>query len=152
MLRYMQKHGRRESYEEQLKKALAVIMEKEEDKAVPRRTIYWKEHGNHPAWWIFESERIQELLFGVTILTDAWKLWGLDEYAEYALNSLDHVLRYHFDKGMIYTSFLNGDREDYTTVCCLAIPFVDAALAFADYAPEAAERFRRAAGQIAEYI
>lgn len=152
MLRYMQKHGRRESYEEQLKKALAVIMEKEEDKAVLRRTIYWKEHGNHPAWWIFESERIQELLFGVTILTDAWKLWGLDEYAEYALNSLDHVLRYHFDKGMIYTSFLNGDREDYTTVCCLAIPFVDAALAFADYAPEAAERFRRAAGQIAEYI
>lgn len=152
MLRYMQKYGRRESYERLLEKALSVIMEKEEDRAVPRRTIYQKEHGGHAAWWIFESERIQELLFGVTILTDAWKLWGRDEYAEYALNSLDHVLKYHFDKGMIYTSFLNGIKEDYTTVCCLIIPFVDAALAFVEYAPEAAERYRKAAGQIAEYI
>lgn len=152
MLRYMQKFGRKEGYESQVKKALAVVMEKKEDKAVPRRTIFWKEHGGHPAWWIFGSERIQELLFGVTILTDAWKLWGKDEYAQYALNSLDHVLKYHFDAGMIYTSFTNENREDYTTVCCLIIPFVDAALTFADYAPDAAKRYRKAAKQIAEYV
>ena len=57
-----------------------------------------------------------------------------------------------FDHGMIYTDFLNGGREDYTTVCCLIIPFIDAALVLAEDHPSYAEKYRRAAGEIADYL
>ena len=152
MLRYMLRYGQREEYLQKLKPALAIILEQDEKKALPRRTIFDKGHKNAPPYSIFESNRIQEQLFGVTILTDAYRLTGEEKYFRYLTGALDCVLQHHFDHGMIYTDFLNGGREDYTTVCCLIIPFIDAALVLAEDHPSYAEKYRRAAGEIADYL
>ncbi len=92
------------------------------------------------------------MLFGVTILLDAYALTGDEEYYTYFTGALNAVLEKHFDNGMIYTQFLNGEKEDYTTVCCLIIPFVDAAVFLKEREPQLAERYRTAAGQIAAYL
>lgn len=150
MLRYMARYGQQKEYWDKLLPALEIITEENEKKAIPRRTIFHQEHNGAPPYSIFESERIQEQLFGATILTDAYRLTGEQKYLKYLTGALDCVLEHHFDHGMIYTNFLNGEREDYTTVCCLIIPFIDAALALKDYA--FAEKYRLAAKEIAEYL
>ena len=152
MLRYMLRYGKREKYLTRLKKAFETILEKDEKKATPRGTIFNRPHGGEDSYYIFESGRIQELLFGVTILTDAYRLTGNPEYFEYFTGALDNVLKNHFDNGMIYTGFLNGEKEDYTTVCCLIIPFVDAAILLEKTHPVHAQRYREASGKIAAYL
>ncbi len=152
MLRYMARYGQRAEYWDKLIPALEVITEKDEQKAIPRRTIFYKEHKGAPPYSIFESGRIQEQLFGVTILLDAYRLTGEKEYLKYFTGALDCVLEHHFDYGMIYTEFLNGEKEDYTTVCCLIIPFVAAALTLQEEDPAVAKKYRAAAGEIAEYL
>lgn len=152
MLRYMLRYGKKEAFLKHVRKGLKPIMEKDVNKALPRGTIYYKAHNGAPPYSIFESGRIQEQLFGITILTDAYKLTGKKKYLQYFTRSLDCVLKHHFDNGMIYTRFLNGDREDYTTVCALIIPFVDAVLTLRETHPEQAERYRAAAAKIAAYL
>lgn len=152
MLRYMARYGQRAEYWNKLLPALEIITEKDEKKAIPRRTIFYKEHKGDPPYSIFESGRIQEQLFGVTILLDAYRLTGDKRYFDYLTGALDCVLEHHFDHGMIYTDFLNGEKEDYTTVCCLMIPFVDAALALKEENSALAEKYRAAAGEIAGYL
>ena len=152
MLRYMARYGQRAEYWNKLLPALEIITEKDEKKAISRRTIFYKEHKGDPPYSIFESGRIQEQLFGVTILLDAYRLTGDKRYFDYLTGALDCVLEHHFDHGMIYTDFLNGEKEDYTTVCCLMIPFVDAALALKEENSALAEKYRAAAGEIAGYL
>lgn len=152
MLRYMLRFEKNGKYIKEVKKGLAVIMEKDEAKALPRRTIYYKRHKNAPPYTVFESARIQELLFGVTILTDAYKFTGKKKYFYYLTRALNSVLKYNFDNGMIHTVFLNGKKEDYTTVCCLIIPFVDAAILLRETHPQLAEKYRIAAEKIAAYL
>lgn len=148
----MARYGQRAEYWNKLLPALEIITEKDEKKAIPRRTIFYKEHKGDPPYSIFESGRIQEQLFGVTILLDAYRLTGDKRYFDYLTGALDCVLEHHFDHGMIYTDFLNGEKEDYTTVCCLMIPFVDAALALKEENSALAEKYRAAAGEIAGYL
>lgn len=152
ILRYMLRYGKKASFFKHVRRGLKPITEKDVTKAVPRGTIYYKKHKGAPPYSIFESGRIQEQLFGITILTDAYKLTGRKNYFNYFTRSLDCILKYHFDNGMIYTRFLNGEKEDYTTVCCLIIPFVDASLALRDTHPALSERYREAAAQIAAYL
>ena len=152
MLRYMQKNGANEKFMKMIEDALSIVMEENESKAVPRQTILKKPHGNSPEYAIFESFRIQEQLFGVTILTDAYKLTGDKRYLEYVTGSLNSVLDNNFDNGMIYTNAFNSEKEDYTTVCCLIIPFIDAALLLEKENPELSARYKNAAKLIVEYL
>lgn len=150
--RYMRRYGKKSSWIAKLKKELDIITERDETKALPRRCIYYKPREGRPAYWIFDSFRIQELLFGVTILTEAYKLTGAKKYRDYLVRSLNTVLKHNFDNGMIYTDSFNGEKEDYTTVCCLIIPFVDAALLLKEEDPVLAEKYEREATQIVEHL
>ena len=152
MLRYMLRYGKKEKYLKRLRAAFETVLQKDEQKAVPRCTIFNQPHGGEDAYYIFESGRIQELLFGVTILTDAYRLTGNEEYFTYFTGALDNVLKNHFDNGMIFTGFLNGEKEDYTTVCCLIIPFADAAVLLEKTHPTYAARYREACEKIAAYL
>lgn len=154
MLRYMQRYGKRGCgrFFGRIERAFSEIMEQDERKAIPRRTVFNKPYKNEDSYFIFQSNRIQELLFGVTIFTDAYKLTGKKIFLEYAVGGLNSVLSKHFDNGMIYTEFLNGGKEDYTTVCCLIIPFVDMAVLLKDTDTELSEKFTRAVSLIAEYL
>lgn len=57
MLRYMARYGQRAEYWDKLIPALEVITEKDEQKAIPRRTIFYREHKGAPPYSIFESGR-----------------------------------------------------------------------------------------------
>ena len=154
MLRYMQRYGTKgcDSFFQRIEKSFSEIMEQDETKAIPRRTVLNKPYKNEDSYFIFESNRIQELLFGVTIFTDAYKLTGKPVFLEYAVGGLNSVLSKHFDNGMIYTEYLNGGKEDYTTVCCLIIPFVDMAVLLRDSDPALSQRFRQVSASIAAYL
>ncbi len=154
MLRYMLRYGQKgcEAYQERIQNTFKIILEKDVEKAIPRVTVFHKAHKGEPPYYIFESGRIQELLFGVTILQDAYRLTGEEEYFTYFTGALNAVLERHFEDGMIYTQFLNGEKEDYTTVCCLIIPFVDAAVMLKESHPALAARYREASKRIADYL
>lgn len=150
--RYMQRYGKKRSWLAKLRKEVAILTERDATKAIPRRCIYYKPHAGRRAYFTFESFRIQELLFGVTILMEAYKTTGMKKCRDYMIRSLNGVLKHNFDNGMIFTDSFNGDKEDYTTVCCLIIPFVDAALLFKEEDPTLSEKYERAAAKIAEHL
>ncbi len=150
--RYMLKHGKKRSWLAKLNKESKIILERDENKAIPRRCIYFKPHENRPAYWIYKSFRIQELLFGATILMERYKVTGEKKSLDYARRVLDTVIKYNFDNGMIFTNSFNGEKEDYTTVCCLIIPFIEGMLLFEKEKPKLSEKYKIVAKQIAEHL
>lgn len=118
MLVNMRLHNSRK-YDAVVREELDIIMGKR--KPVPRRTILPYPADGYPAWHIFQSNRVQEQFFGVSILLEAYKLYQRPELLEYATAALQELVADHMKDGMVY----NG--EDYTTVCCPMIPLVDMA-------------------------
>ena len=132
MLRFLMKYkgelGSKEvaDYEAKIRSLLNVITETDENKAVPRRTIFSKPYEKYPAYNIFESTRIQEEFFGITILLDAFKYFNEAKYYEYAVNTLNSLIdHYQLSDGRLERCYDSGKKEDYTTVCCAMIPVVD---------------------------
>lgn len=155
MLRYMMKYGKNQAYEEHIKELLAVVMEKDENKAVARRTIlHIPQKNGLPAYHIYNSTRIQEQFFGVSILLDAYKYWGEEEYLEYAVRALNTLIDvYQKEDGRLerYDDW-NGCMMDYTTVCCLIIPIVDMALYFEDKDDGLYQKYKKSAEKMVEYL
>lgn len=104
-----------------IKEELKVIMGKGE--YVSRRTIVPHKTEEYAPYHICESGRVQEQLFGVSILLEAYRLYNDKEILEFAINTLDEIALNYTKDGMI----LNGNKEDYSTVCCPMIPIVDMA-------------------------
>ncbi len=106
---------------------LNIITEKDEDRAVMHRTILNKPHDRFPAYNVYKSCRVQELAFGTTILLDAYKYFGDEEYLTYAVGATKCLIsHYQKDDGRIEVDWGNA-CEDYTTVCCPMIPLCDMA-------------------------
>lgn len=112
--------GNHRKYDRIVRKELDIIMGKGE--YVPCRTIVPHEENGFPAYHIYKSQRVQEQFFGVSILLEAFRVYGEEELLEYAVAALKTLTDYHMINGMVF----NG--EDYTTVCCPAIPLVDMAI------------------------
>ena len=128
------------------KKELADIMGKN-NVIIPRRTIVPYKTEKYDAYHIAESNRIQEQFFGVSILIEAYKLYGDREFLEHAVSALlELVNNWITDKGMIY----NG--EDYTTVCAPVIAIVDMANILKDIGDERSVIFQQAAIKVAEFL
>ena len=139
MLRYMRVYGRDAAMENQVKAVLGVIMTDDERKAVPRLSLfpkaqpeYQKEYGipalsPYNAW---RSNRVQEMLFGVTTLLDAFRTLGDIKYLDYAALVLKAAICDYLKPDGMIERFNPWYRiyEDYTTVTCLIIPVVDMAL------------------------
>ena len=125
MLRYMMRFGANKKYERAVKKELAAITARDEKQALPRQTIWYKPHGGFPAYNVYESGRMQEQFFGITILLDAYRYFGIRKYLDYAVRSLKSVLRLcQKEDGRLARA---DTGEDYTTVCCPMIPVCDMA-------------------------
>ncbi len=141
------------SYEGKLKELLDIITEEDEIRAVPRRTIFKHPHKSFGPYNIFDSYRIQEQFFGVTILLDAYKYFGDEKYYEYAIGATDCLIRdYIKEDGRIEVSWGIGARDDYTTVCCPMIPICDMALFLHGKDEKRAETYLKIASNMAEYL
>ncbi len=114
---------------------------------IPRKTILPRKTEEYAAFHISHSNRIQEQFFGVSILLEAYKLYGEEEYLEFAVSALmELVQNWITSDGMIY----NG--EDYTTVCAPVIPMVDMALLLSSLGDGRAAVFEDTAVRIAEFL
>lgn len=152
MLKYMLRFGRVEAYDRKLQEFFDVFLTTIEEKAVVRMTLFDKPHGDFPAYSIYKSRRIQEQHFAISMLLDAYKLYGEERFLTYAVGAMNCIID-HYQKadGRLETGH-GGKDEDYSTVCCLIIPFVDMALFFKDKDPVLYEKYRTAAGKLAQHI
>jgi len=140
------------TYENKALRLLSVVTEKDPEKAVARRTILDKPFKEYPAYNVFCSRRIQEQFFGITLLLDAYRYFNDKEYLDYAVGAIDCLIdNYQKSDGRIETSQC-GEKEDYTTVCCAMIPFVDMAVFLKHVRPELSKKYFEAARKMAEYL
>ena len=157
ILRYMQKYGKSPALIKKIKPALDLITTHNESEAKDRETIFYKARAGYPAYHVFNSMRIQEQFFAVTILLDAYKLFGVKKYLTYAVKTLECALK-HYQKadGRIETrrpwTPENEPGEDYTTVCCPLIPIVEVAAFLKETEPEKSAYFYACAEKAAEYV
>lgn len=152
MIRFMLFKGEKKIYSDKLKEFFEIFLATDETKAVKRLTVFDKPYGKYPAWHIFDSERIQEQAFAITILTDAYKLYGERKYFDYATKTLNCFIdRYQKEDGRLETPH-GGKPEDYSTVCCLIIPIVDMALLMKGKDDGLYRKYSESATKLAEYV
>ena len=154
VLRYMQRYGSKPALVKKVKKELAVITERDENKAKDRQTIFYKAREGYPAYNVFNSNRVQEQFFGIGILLDAFKAFKTRKYLDYAIRASDSVLKNHQAKNGAIETFMEWSEttEDYTTVCCLIIPVTELAAFLKDKMPEKSERYYKAAEKMARHV
>lgn len=152
MLKYMLRFGRVEAYDKKLQEFFDVFLTTDEEKAVVRMTLFEEPHGDFPAYSIYKSRRIQEHHFAVSMLLDAYRLYGEEKYLRYAVGTMNSLIdHYQKEDGRLETGH-GGKNEDYSTVCCLIIPYVDMTLFFKDKDPVLYEKYRNSAQKLAQHI
>ncbi len=149
MLVYMRRYSNRD-YETITRHELDIIMG-ENGNNVPRRTIlaYKTEY---PAYHISGSDRIQEQFTGISILLEAYKVFGEEKYLEHAVLSLEELAYNRIDKcGRIWCT-CGGECTDYTTVCAPVITIADMTLFLEKRGDKRSQIFRKICVKIADYL
>lgn len=145
MLSYMNFY-KNTDYIDTVRDALKIIM-CESDELVPRQSILPYEKDGKPAYHIYKSDRVQEQFFGISMLTEMYKLTQEQKYIDYAVNSAKAMIEaYQREDGAIVP------KTDYTTVCAPIIPIVDLAVIFKDSNSELYNYFASAASKIAKFL
>ena len=153
-LRYLLKYGKNEKFEELVKKALSYIIVDDPKKAITRLTVLDKPYNGYPAYHIFESKRIQEQFFGVTIMLDAYRYFKEDIYLRYATGMMNTLIDcYQKEDGGFYTKMdWNENPDDYSTVTCLILPLIDLALFMKDKDKALYEKYLASSKKLAEHV
>lgn len=132
---------------------LNIITEEDEDKAIPRITVLSKPHDKFNAYNVYKSCRVQELFFGITILLDAYKYFKDEKYLRFVKGAANCLIDYYqAENGSLVVTWDDGNKEDYTTVCCPMIPILDVANFFKDTDPTFSEKCFASADKMAEHL
>ena len=135
-----------DAFNDTIKSELDIIMDKSPEK-IQRRTIVTSKTELYAPYHIMDSDRIQEQFFGVSILLEAYKTYGDNEYLEFAVKTLSELIdNWIKDSGMIY----NG--SDYTTVCAPVIAIADMYNVLDALNDSRAERFKKTAITVADFL
>lgn len=129
-----------------IKRELDIVMGK--GKHIARKSIVPYKTEKYAPYHICESGRVQEQFFGVSILLEAYRLYNDKEFLEFAVKTLSELADNYTRDGMI----LNGNGEDYSTVCSPMIPIVDLANELQMLNDERAEKFKNMAKRLAEHL
>lgn len=148
MLAYMRRY-KNFDYESTVKQELEIIMG-ENGNNVPRRTILPYET-DYPAYHISGSDRIQEQFTGISILLEAYKVFGDEKYLEHAVLSLTELVNDRIDDGRIWC-LCGGKESDYTTVCAPVIAIADMALFLEENGDARGKIFKSTAVKVADYL
>lgn len=155
LLRFLLYHSKRLTAAEiaalsgEAKRTLNVIMTTDAERAVPHLTVFAAPHGEFPAFHVYESDRIQEQAFGVTIFLDAYRYFGDELYLRYAVQSLNTLIDHHCAAD---GSVRRMSGHDFSTVCAPMIPILDMANFMKDRDPSLAEKYFAAADRLVEYL
>ena len=145
LLNYMRITGDRQ-FESLVREELAIVMGERD--YVARKTIVPHLTEEYAAYHIHCSGRIQEQVFGASILLEAYLLFKESRYLEFAISALREMMEHD----MVGGKLLNGSGADYTTVCCPVIPFADMAVCLAELGDNRAEIFKKKAIEMADYL
>lgn len=146
LLKYAQQYGEK-IMEHELLKDLDVIMGKVQP-YIPRRSIVPFKQEKYAPVHLFQSNRIQEQFYGVSILLDAFKVYKKNEYLDYAILALDELIQ----NWIMPDGEVKREDVDYTTVTCPVITVVDMAMALKDKRHELSERYSAVAVKIADHV
>ncbi len=152
MLKFMLRFGRNPAYDKKLREFFDVFLTTDEEQAVVRLTVFDKPHGDFPAYSVYKSRRIQEQHFAISMLLDAYKLYGEERFLRYAVGAMNTIIDHYQKKDGRLETGHGGRNEDYSTVCCLIIPFVDMAGFFRDKDPVLYEKYSTGARKLAQHI
>ncbi len=114
---------------------------------VARKTIAPTQEGFAP-YHIYQSDRLQEQFFGVSILLDAYRLYGDVLYLDYATRALDELI----DNWITPEGMISRHGHDYTTVTCPVIPIVDMAVFFRNKDVARYDKYREVAVRVADFV
>ncbi len=158
-MRYLMKYGDtvsqndREIYEKRLMWLLNIMTEQNPEKAIKEITILDTPHGVFPAYNVYKSPRVQELFFGITILTDAYLYFKDEKYLRYAKGATECLFSHYLkEDGRLEVYWGSGEPEDYTTVCCPMIPIVNMAELLQTRDKEFSEKCYEVADKMASYL
>lgn len=116
---------------------------------VARHTIVPYAIEPFPAYHLYQSGRIQEQFFGISILTEMFKLTNKQHYLDFAIRSAQTLIDYYQkDNG----SFVTPNGHDYTTVCAPMIPIVDLAVLLRQTDHTLSLYFSNSAKKAADYL
>lgn len=158
MLAYMRRYGTHK----RLLPAVQEFMEQEvltqnPEKAIAHCTLWPGEQringrAYHP-WHIWQSTRVQEQFFGISILLEASRALQKESYLECAVKAADCLLQDHMtDDGKIWRIDDAGNEIDYTTVCAPVIALADLARELAARKDHRADHLFSACERIADYL
>ncbi len=144
LLLNMRRSGKR-AYDKIVKEELDIVM-CHGKQPVKRKSIVPYET-EYPAYHIYQSDRVQEQFFGVSILLEAYRLYKEDRYLEFAVNSLKELLENNDKGGMIVRG-----NNDYTTVCAPVIAICDMAIILKEKGDLRYDYFGKKAIEVADYL
>lgn len=145
MLCYMNMYSDKR-YIDKVEDALKTVMG-EGREPVPRQTILPYAADGFPPYHIYKSKRVQEQFFGISMLTEMYKLTKDKKYLDFAADSAKTMINcYQREDGAIVP------ETDYTTVCAPIIPIIDLALIYKDMDKDEHNYFASSAKRIAEYL
>ncbi len=145
LLSYMAVHNSNR-YRSKTDKALKIVMG-EGERLLPRNTIAPYPVGKLPAYHIYQSERIQEQFFGISILTEQYKVTGERRYLDFAVKSAEAMVESYQQQNGAFVQ-----HSDYTTVCAPVIAIIDLAAELRGVDPERAEYFSESAARAVQYL
>ncbi len=152
MMRYMLVNGRKQEYDAKLKEFFNMLLPENEESAVVRLSVLKQAVAGLPEYSVYKSRRIQEHFAGVSILLDAYKLYGEQKFLDYAIGMLDSLIdNYQEQNGGFFTGHI-GEKEDYSTVTCLMLAIVDMAIFFKDKDQEKYQKYYASASALAQFI
>ncbi|MBQ9743543.1 MAG: hypothetical protein IJW19_00275 [Clostridia bacterium] len=158
-MRYMMKYGNtltdtdRAAYEKRLGWLLDIVTEQDPERAIKEITILDTPHGVFPPYNVYKSPRVQELFFGITILTEAYLCFKDEKFLRYARGATECLFSHYFkEDGHLEVYWGSGEPEDYTTVCCPMIPIVNMAELLSTRDKAFSDRCYEVADKMASYL
>ncbi len=147
-LRYMQLFGRDAKLERDVKNFLTILTAEDPTIQIPRCTVIAGSQEGYPDGCTLESDRLQEAFNAAGMLLDAYELFGEERYREHAVKVL---------QGQIGAMDADGclrrpSGEDYTTVTCLVLALVDAAVVLEREKDPRGAQMRKAALDMTDFI
>lgn len=146
-IRYMLMYGIDEKLKKDVENLLYIITATNPDLFIKRCTIIPEKQGNIMPYNAYGLDRLQEAYNGADILIDAYKLFGKEEYLEFAVNILTAQIAAMDDNGCIYRH-----GRDYCTVTCMIIPLCDMAVILKNKGDNRYKIFEEASVKMADYL
>ena len=146
LLAYMTTHNS-DRYRAMTQEAIKTMMG-EGERLVARNTIVPYPVGEFPAYHVYKSRRIQEQFFGISILTEQYKLTGEGKYLDFAVKSAETVIRVYQQENGAFVQ----QGSDYTTVCAPVIAIIDLARELREVDQGKAEYFSESAARAVRYL